>query len=75
MKNSKSQPHGYLMLDLKPITDNHQWLKINALLGEIAKFFHKQSYRESPLTNEMYDTEQRMQEIMDAPQLGAWEKS
>jgi hypothetical protein len=34
----------------------------------------KQSYRQPPLVNAMYDAEQRMKEIMDAPQLSAVEK-
>ena len=66
-----SRPHGYLMLDLKPTTDDQQRLKTNVLPGEIAKFIQKQSYRQPPLVNAMYDAEQRMKEIMDAPQLSA----
>ena len=70
------RPHGYLMLDLKPTTDDQQRLKTNILPGEIAKFIQKQSYRQpAPLVNAMYDAEQRMKEIMDAPQLRAVEKS
>jgi hypothetical protein len=63
------------MLDLKPTTDDQQRLKTNVLPDEIAKFLHKQSYRQPPLVNAMYDAEQRMQEIMEAPQLTAVEKS
>jgi hypothetical protein len=63
------------MLDLKSTTDDQQRLKTNVLLGEIAKFLHKQSYRQPSLVNAMYDAEQRMKEIMDAPQLSALEKS
>ena len=59
-----SRPHGYLMLDLKPTTDDQQRLP-----GEIAKFLQKQSYRQPPLVNAMYDAEQRMKEIMEAQQL------
>ena len=69
------RPHGYLMLDLKPTTDDQQRLKTNVLPGKIARFLHKQSYRQPPLVNAMYDAEQRMKEIMDAPQLSAVEKS
>jgi hypothetical protein len=43
--------HGYLMLDLKPKTDDQQRLKTNVLPGDIAKFLHKQSYRQPPLAN------------------------
>jgi hypothetical protein len=63
------------MLDLKPTTDSQQRLKTNVLPGEIAKFIQKQSYRQPPLANAMYDAEQRMKEIMDAPQLSTVEKS
>ena len=74
-EDATRRPHGYLMLDLKPTTDDQQRLKTNVLPGEIAKFLHKQSYRQPPLVNAMYDAEQRMKEIMDAPQLSALEKS
>ena len=42
-EDATSRPHGYLMLDLKPTTDDQQRLKTNALPGEIAKFIQKQS--------------------------------
>jgi hypothetical protein len=37
-EEATSRPHGYLMLDLKPTTDDQQRLKTNVLPGEIAKF-------------------------------------
>ena len=74
-EDATRRPHGYLMLDLKPTTDDQQRLKTNVLPGEIAKFLQKQSYRQPPLVNAMYDAEQRMKEIMEAPQLSAVEKS
>jgi hypothetical protein len=74
-EDATSRPHGYLMLDLKPTTDDQQRLKTNVLPGEIAKFIQKQSYRQPPLANAMIDAEQRMKEIMDAPQLTTVEKS
>ena len=74
-EDATSRLHGYLMLDLKPTTDDQQRLKTNVLPGEIAKFLHKQSYRQPPLGNAMYDAAQRMKEIMEAPQLSAVEKS
>jgi hypothetical protein len=74
-EDATSRPHGYLMLDLKPTTDDQQRLKTNLLPSEIAMFLHKQSYRQPPLVNAMYDAEQRMKEIMDAPQLTTVEKS
>ena len=73
-EDATRRPHGYLILDLKPTTDDQQRLKTNILPGEIAKFIQKQSYRQPPLVNAMYDTEQRMKEIMEAPQLSAVEK-
>ena len=63
------------MLDLKTTTDDQDRLKTNVLSGEIAKFIQKQSYRQPPLVNVMCDAEQRMKEIMDAPQLSAVEKA
>jgi hypothetical protein len=59
-EDATSRPHGYLMLDLKPTTDDQQRLKTNVLPGEIVKFLHKQSYRQPTLVNAMYDAEQRM---------------
>jgi hypothetical protein len=63
------------MLDLKLTRDDQQRLKTNVLPGEIAKFLHKQSYRQPPHANAMYDAEQRMKGIMEAPQLSTVEKS
>jgi hypothetical protein len=74
-EDATSRPHGYLMLDLKPTIDDQQRLKSNILPGEIAQFLQKQSYRPPPRANAMYDAEQRMKEIMEAPQLSALEKS
>ena len=74
-EDATSRPHGYLMLDLKPTTSDQDRLKTNILPGEIVKFIQKQSYRQPPLVNAIYDAEQRMKEIMDAPQLSAVEKS
>jgi hypothetical protein len=74
-EDATSRTHRYLMLDLKPTTSDQDRLKTNILPGEIAKFVQKQSYRQPPLVNAMYDAEQRMKEIMDAPQLTTVEKS
>ena len=74
-EDASSRPHGYLMLDLKPTTSDQDRLKTNVLPGEIAKFIQKQSHQQPPLLNSMYDAEQRMKEIMEAPQLSAVEKS
>ena len=73
-EDATSRPHGYLMLDLEPTTDD-QRLKTNVFPGEIAKFLHKQSYQQPPLVNAMYDVKQRMKEIMHAPQLTTVEKA
>jgi hypothetical protein len=62
-EDDTSRPHGYLMLDLKPTTDHKQRLKTNILPREIAKFIQKQSYRQPPLVNVMYDAEQRMHSV------------
>ena len=72
-EDATSRPHGYLMLDVKPTTDDHQRPKTNVLPGEIAKFLQKQLYRQPPLVNAMYDAEQRIQEIMEASQLSVVE--
>ena len=73
--DATSRPHGYLLLDLKPITSDQVRLKTDLPSGEIVKFIQKQSYRQPPLVNAIYDAEQRMKEIMEAPQLMAVEKS
>jgi hypothetical protein len=74
-EDATSRHHGYLMLDLKPTTSDQDRLKTNILPEEIAKFLQKQSYRQPPLVNAVYDAEQRIKEIMYAPQLSAVEKS
>jgi hypothetical protein len=45
-----SRPHGYFMWDLKPTTSDQDRLKTNILPGEIAKFIHKQPYRQPSTT-------------------------
>jgi hypothetical protein len=74
-EDATSRPHGYLMLDLKPTTDDQKRLNTNVLTGEIVNFIQKQSYRQPSLVNAMYDVEQRMKEIMEPPQLSVVEKS
>ena len=67
-----SRPYGYLMLDLKPTTDDEQRLKTNILPGEtsaLEQYVRKKSYQHSLNLNAIYNTEKRMQEIMEAPQL------
>jgi hypothetical protein len=64
-----------MMLDLKPTTNHQDRLKVNIPPGEVTEFARKQSYQQAPLVNAMYDAEQRMKEIMEAPQLTAVEKS
>ena len=68
-EDGTSRRHWFLMLDLKPTTSDQDRLKTNILPDEIAQFIQKQSYRQPPLVNAMYNTEQRMKEIMKAPQL------
>ena len=66
-EDAKSRPQGYLMLDLKPKTNDQERLKTKVLPGEIAKFIQKQSYRQPPLVNVMYDAERHS--------LAQWKKS
>ena len=77
-KKATSRAHGYLILDLKLTTDDEDRLKTNILPSEtsaLEQYVRKKSYRHSPNLNAMYNTEKRMQEIMEAPQLSSWEKS
>ena len=62
-EEATSRPHGYLMLDLKPTTDDQQRRKTNVLPEEVSKFMQKQSYLQPPALNAMYDAEKQMQEI------------
>ena len=51
-----SLPYGYLMLDLKPTTDDEQRLKTNILPGEtsaLEQYVRKKSYQHSPNLNAM----------------------
>ena len=60
------------MLDLKPTTDDKQRLKYGVLPGENAvlmEYFKKNSYQQPPIVNAMYNSEEQMQQIMQAPQL------
>ena len=72
-EEATSRPHGYLMLDLKPTTDDQQRLKTNVLPGEVSKFVRKQSYLQPPALNAMYDAEKQMREIMEHHKL-VWRK-
>ena len=57
---------------------DQQRLNTNMLPGEadtLVEYLRKQLYQQPPLLNAMYNTEQRMQEIMEPPQLSAVEKS
>ena len=69
-------PHGYLMLDLKPTTHDHHRLKTNVLPRErdglqqqLSGYMRKQSYRQPPILNAMYNTEQEMENILNAPSM------
>ena len=47
-----SRTHGYLMLNLKPITDTEERLKTNILSAEtsaLEQYVRKKSYRHSPI--------------------------
>ena len=66
------------MLDLKPTTNNER-LKTNILPGKasaLEQYVRKKSYQHLPNLNAMFNTEKRMQEIIETPpQLSSWEKS
>ena len=75
-EKATSHPHGYLMLDLKPITHDHHCLKTNVLLRErdslqqqLSGYMRKQSYRQPPILNAMYNTKQEMENILNAPSM------
>ena len=62
------------MLDLKPTTHDHHRLKTNVLPRErdslqqqLSGYMRKQSYRQPPILNAMYNTEQEMENILNAP--------
>ena len=80
-EEATSRPHGYFLLDLKPTTDDGQRLKTNILPGEdspmtdIAKYVKKQSYRQPPVLDAIYNTEQRINNIMQTSQLPSSVKS
>ena len=81
-EKATSHPHGYLMLDLKPTTYDHHRLKTNVLPGErdglqqqLSGYMRKQSYRQPPILNAMYNTEQEMENILSAPSMTPDEKS
>ncbi len=74
-EEASSRPHGYLMMDLKPTTDDQQGRQTNALPGGVSNFMQKQFYLQPPILNAIYDAEKQKQEIMEAPQLTAAEKS
>ena len=58
-----SSLHGYLLLDLKPTTDDKQELKSNILPGEntvLEEYFKKKSCTQPPMLNAMYNSEGKM---------------
>ncbi len=48
-EEATSRPHGYLMLDLNPTTDDQQRLKTNVLPGEVSKFMQSSHISNHPL--------------------------
>ena len=81
-EEATSRPHGYLMLDLKPTTHDDQRLKTNVLPGhaggiqqQLSGYIRKQTYRQPPLLNAVYNTEQRMENILSSPSMTPNEKS
>jgi hypothetical protein len=70
------RPYGYLMLDLKPSSDDQHRLKTNVSHAEndvlqpsLNKYIQKQSHRQYSILNAMYNTQQQMVNIMHSPQL------
>ena len=55
-EDATSRPHGYLMWDLKPATDDQQRLKTNVLPGEIAKFIQHQHKRNDQNSSATFST-------------------
>ena len=69
-------------LDLKPTTHDHHRLKTNVLPGErdglqqqLSGYMRCQSYRQPPILNALYNTEQEMENILNAPSMTPDEKS
>ena len=55
-EEATSRPHEYLMLDLKPTTDDQQRLKSNVVPGEnavLTEYFKKKSHQQYPIVNVM----------------------
>ena len=118
-EEATKRPHGYLMLDLKPTTDDQHRLKSNVLREEnivgqqnldhytrkrsyqqqpiaddqhqlksnvppkentigqqnLHRYIQKRSYEQSPMLNAMYNSDQQMKQIVQAPFLTPDEKS
>ena len=81
-EKATSHPHGYLMLDLQPTTHDQHRLKTNVLPRErdclqqqLNGYMRKQSYRQPPIVNAIYNTEQEMENIVNAPSMTPDEKS
>ena len=81
-EEATSRHHGYLMLDLKPTTHDDPRLKTNVLPGhaggiqqQLSGYIRKQTYRQPPILNAIYNTEQRMENILSSPSMTLNEKS
>ena len=64
-EEARKCPHGYLILDLKPPTDDQHRLKTNVLPEENTtgqpsrdRYIRKRSYEQSPILNAMYNSDQ-----------------
>ncbi len=80
-EEATSRPHGYLMLDLKPTTHDDHRLKTKVLPGhaggiqqQLSGYIRKQTYRQPPILNAIYNTEQRMENILSSPSMTLNEK-
>ena len=64
-EEATSRPNGYLMLDLKPTTDDMQLRKTNVLPREVGKSLKNQTYLQLPVLNAMHDAKNQMQDSME----------
>ena len=79
------RPYGYLLIDLKPSSDDRCRLKTDVLPSDpvpkkpkdesgvetLAEFLRKGSYTQSPLVNEMSRLDRQMEQVLKQPGLSA----
>ena len=88
-KEAVRGPYGYLLVDLKPSTDDRCRLNTDVLPSDpvpkkpkdesgveaLTEFLRKESYTEPPLVNEMSRLDRRMEQVLKQPGLSAGVKS